>query len=198
MEQSPFMAEDPEVGSREIGAHTVLAGVQTVSKHCTDPRSLTAFTEDSRYQAMKIEHRGLRIELDDTDARVRVFEAVLFGGPLPEVLDLAALPKIGGPAPSGPPPVSEAMKTLWGQLKEGERKELLLIASEPLSLAGLERAMGVREYGLQGRHARMSRIARSVGIYPLIRSRGRKRAGRRYYLAPEIAEAVRRLSQPAP
>jgi len=147
---------------------------------------------------MRLLHRGLDIALPDDDARVSVIEALLFGRTLPPPLPLPQ-PAEARPPPAPVPPEVEAF---WQDLPERARHELTLLAQREHLPADLERALGIPNRLLRGQHSQLARRAHRRGLPMPVRRRGRGRAERRFFVAPELLEHVRTLvardAQPAP
>ncbi len=135
---------------------------------------------------MEIMHHGMTIHLPDGDPRVRVVEALLFGGLLPPPFPMPEPPPPPTPAPVAPPPpvVPKALATLWGRLRPHERKELLLLRERVWRPDELEEELKLNKDALSGSHARMRRLANTArqGLYVL--TKGKSRYSRRYMLPP--------------
>lgn len=140
---------------------------------------------------MKLEHKGMSIELADDDVRVAVIEALLFGRTLPAPLPVDLPP----PAPEKPKVrVPPAAQRLWEVLKPVERHELALLANGPLSPEAVEKALGITQRMLMGCHSRINRLANEYGVAMHVEKKGHGRDGRRYYLAPAAVPWVKALA----
>ena len=142
-------------------------------------------------------HRGLTIELQLDDPRIPILESVLYGRPLPPPLPMPNLPLPPAKAPDAAVtlvPVSPNMRAFWGALTALDRKELTLLADRPLRPAELEAALGISQRGVLGAHSRMARYSRRHRVPVAVRSRGRGRARRHYWLDEFTAATVRTLA----
>lgn len=140
---------------------------------------------------MKLEHKGMRIELDDDDVRVAVIEALLFGRTLPAPLPVD-LPE---PAPERPKVrVPPAVLRCWEVLKPVERAELALLAEGPRRPEEVEKALGVTQRMLMGCHSRINRYASQYGVRLYVESKGRGRDGKRYYVASAAVPWIKALA----
>ena len=147
---------------------------------------------------MKLLHRGMTLELEDQDPRVAIIEALLFGRSLPPPLPLP--PELTQePSPPQPPvEVPGNMRRFWLALHPPERKELLLLSERPYRAAELEEALGTGQRVLMGRHSRMAKLARQLGLGEAVRPTGRSRDGRRYRVGKEMAGWLRALAAEPP
>lgn len=146
---------------------------------------------------MRINHRGLSIELEQADARVAVIETLLFGGPLPPPFPKPQLADVAPPDAPAPEPVDVPANVArwWGALGAAEKKELTLLAERPWRPAEMERAFGWGQPELMGQHSTIGRLAQKHRIGRPILLRGRGRDGRRFLLAPELVPYVVALSK---
>jgi len=118
---------------------------------------------------------------------VSVIEALLFGRTLPPPL---ALPQ---PVETPRPPVPADLEAFWRDLPRRGRRELALLVEREHLPADLERALGIPNRLLRGLHSQLARLAHRRGLPMPVRARGRGRAGRRFFVAPELLEHVRTL-----
>lgn len=132
---------------------------------------------------MEIRHHGVVMELADTDPRVRVMEALLFGGVLPEPFPM---PKPAHAEPVAPPPpqVPPALARFWSRLRPVEKKELMLLRARAWRPPELEAELGVTKDALAGSHSRMMRMSNNLRLGLCVESKGRSRRSRRYVLCP--------------
>lgn len=143
---------------------------------------------------MNLQHRGLSIELAEDDARIPVIEALLFGRTLPPPLPPPPEPVVPAPPPPPPPdPLSEPLRRFWKELAKIDRRELLLLCAGPLRPPALEKALGVPQSRVMGGHSRIGRLASKHGVPVRVRTRGRVRSDKRYYLADEVIALVELL-----
>ena len=135
---------------------------------------------------MEIRHHGMVMELADTDPRVRVMEALLFGGVLPAPFPMPKPPAQPEPpaAPPPPPEVPPALARFWSRLRPVEKKELMLLRERAWRPPELEAALGVSKDALAGSHSRMMRLSNNLQLGVCVESKGRSRRGRRYMLCP--------------
>lgn len=140
---------------------------------------------------MKLEHKGMRIELADDDVRVAVIEALLFGRTLP-----APLP-VDLPQPPETPKVKvpPAVQRMWEVLKPVERHELALLADGPRRPEEVEKALGITQRMLMGCHSRINRLANEYAVSLHVLTRGRGREAKRYYLARSVVPYVKALAE---
>ena len=147
---------------------------------------------------MKIMHRGLTIELQLDDPRIPILESVLYGRPLPPPLPMPSLPatetSVASAAAAAAVPLSPNMRAFWRALTALDRKELTLLSARALRPAELEAALGISQRRVLGAHSRMARFARRHRVPVAVRSRGRGRARRHYWLDEFTAAAVRTLA----
>jgi len=134
---------------------------------------------------MKILHRGVTLELEDTDMRVRLMEVILFGDPLP--------PPLPAPLVNRPQDLPHGVRSYWKLLGDREKQELVLLAERPYRAAELEAALGVTWRYLLGTHSRMARLANKHKVPLSVRATGRTRKGRRYMLHAGGAELIQQL-----
>lgn len=141
---------------------------------------------------MEIRHRGLTIQLADDDMRVRVVEALLFGGVLPP--PLTPPPEPTPPAlspPAAPPPdAPQALRAYWARLRVVEQQELMLLRERVWRPEELEQRLGVNKNALAGSHSRMMRLANNTGVPLYVLTRGKRRRSRRYMLPSGAAEQL--------
>jgi hypothetical protein len=150
---------------------------------------------------MKLQHRGLTIELPDDDARIPVIEALLFGRSLPPPLPpppepVAPAPPPPPPEPPKPPPVvvPPAFRAFWRDLGPLEHRELALLAEREYSPAEMEKTLGIRQAKLAGRHSIINRLAFKHETVGWIFSRGRGREARRFYVRKDVVPYIRALA----
>ena len=144
---------------------------------------------------MKIMHRGLTIELQLDDPRIPILESVLYGRPLPPPLPMPSLPDTEtSVATAAAVPLSPNMRAFWRALTALDRKELTLLSARALRPVELEAALGISQRRVLGAHSRMARFARRHRVPVAVRSRGRGRARRHYWLDEFTAAAVRTLA----
>lgn len=145
---------------------------------------------------MHINHRGMSIELEDGDARVRLIETILFGDPLPPPLPRPVEPTPAPPVEPPPPPppkVPEEVQVFWKRLTPLEQRELVLLSTRTFTPEELEEALGVSQAVLQGTHSRLTRLANNLGAALFIRTTGRSRDDRRYRLHDHGAQLIQML-----
>lgn len=150
---------------------------------------------------MRLQHRGLTIELPEDDPRIAVIEALLFGRTLPPPFApppepvVAPPPQPPPPPPPPPPPVvvPAAYRAFWRALGPVERRELALLAEREHSPAEMEKALGLRQSKLMGRHSVINRLAFKHDTPGWIFSRGRGRDARRFYVRKDVVPFIRAL-----
>ena len=146
---------------------------------------------------MKLEHRGLTILLGEDDPRVPIVEALLFGRSLPPPFPPPPDPEPPEPPPPPPPdppprvPVEGSFLRFWAGLEEIERREFALLVESPHRPIEMEKALGLSTRKLMGQHSRIARLARKLGAHGWIRSRGRGREGKRYWIDGKTTQFVK-------
>jgi len=143
---------------------------------------------------MRIEHRGVTVEIPDADLRVGIIERLVFT-PVPEPAPAPA------PEPAAParPDVPEAWDRFWRGLDPAGRRELALLAEKPRRVGEIERALsGLGRGSLRSRHLVLSHRARAAGVVLTLRASGRGRAHRRFLISDEDARWVRALARITP
>lgn len=138
---------------------------------------------------MKLQHWGVTIELPAGDPRIPIIEAVLFGKTLPPFLDA---PEASSKRPK--PELPEAYRAFWAELQPIEQKELLLLIERPYRPEEIEKALGLTQRKLMGQHSTINRFASKHRVPLDVRSSGRVRKSRRYYVIPEAAGVLRALA----
>lgn len=136
---------------------------------------------------MRVIHRGLTVELEAADPRVEQIERLLFG---------FLQPPDESSEPAAPPPAPpQGFERFWDSLERGDRYELSLLAERAWPVAELERKLGYRGNDLNAHHSVIGRKAKKAGEEFPIRSTGRGRASRRFFLSDEVAGWVRHLCE---
>lgn len=140
---------------------------------------------------MRIDHRGVTFQLEDTDPRVRLMECILFGEPLPP-----PLPAPAGALPGSPARAAEATpatRALWAELTELEQRELVLLTARSYRPDELEKALGASAGDLQTAHSRLRRLSNARGVLLAVRTSGSTRRTRRYALETASVDVMRAL-----
>lgn len=163
--------------------------------------------------AMRLNHRGVTIELPEDDRRVPIIEALIFGGPLPEP---ERLPE-GGLRASGageaeavttspqPEPAStrtaeadipEPWRRVWRSLSPLTKRWLSRLLAGPVTVREVPRALapgrGRQSMPLSGVHLQLRNACDLWQVKWPIVARGRAQQ-RRYMLAPDAEDFVRIL-----
>lgn len=133
---------------------------------------------------MTITHRGVVLELQDTDVRVQLIEALLFSTALPEAIRVVVDER-----PVGDPPPRK-VQTFWARLSKPMQTELALLSKRAYEAKELERALGVGQPRLASFHSRLSRLAAECDVAIRVHKLGRVRADRRYELRGDDARWV--------
>lgn len=129
---------------------------------------------------MKLVHRGMTLELEDDDPRVKKIEALLFGSPEPE-------PSVVVEAPVDWLKVepTEPWLAFWRQLKPVARAWITRLLSEGSVRRGdTNDLQSRRERPLVGLHKHIGAVAKRNGLAFFIESRGHAKQ-RRYFIAEE-------------
>lgn len=138
--------------------------------------------------ALRVQLRGMTIELEADDPRAKQIEALLLGPLLPVE-----------PEPPPPPPLAFEARAFWDSLEVIDRRLLLLLAEKPRTPPELESALGFDEYTLPSVHRRINLRARSAGFRFRIQTKGRDRSLRVFRIDDALADTLRRLAvTPAP
>lgn len=137
---------------------------------------------------LRVQIRGMTIELEPGDPRAKQIDALLFGAAEPEE-----------EAPPPPKPLSAKALAFWDHLERTDRRMLLMLAERPRSPEELDEAFARDAISLRVRNRRIATSARKYR-YPLrVLRHGRTRSVRLYRIDDAFVEVVRRLSQtPAP
>lgn len=133
---------------------------------------------------MRLIHRGVMVELEDTDVRVAMIEALIFSTALPEAIRVVL------PEEPARDLVPERVRTFWNRLSEVSRRELALLSERRYAAKELEHALGITQPRLTALHSRLSRLASECGVRIGVRKMGRIRADRRYEIKGEEARWV--------
>lgn len=150
-----------------------------------------------RNMGLRVQVRGMTIELEAEDPRARQIEAILLGPPTPEP-EPEPQPE---PEPASPPelPLSPNALAYWDSLEVIDRRLLLLLAEKPRTPPELEKALGLAPHTLHVSHRRINIRARRVAFPLRIHARGRTRGLRVFRIDKVFAETLRRLAvTPAP
>lgn len=133
---------------------------------------------------MRLIHRGVTVDIPDTDVRVAMIEALIFSQALPGPLTVVA------PLPAADDAVPAQVRDFWNAMSAVAKKELLLLAGRRFTALEIEAALGVSQPRLTSIHARISRVASEHGVDIGVKKIGRVRADRRYELKGEDASYV--------
>lgn len=137
---------------------------------------------------LRVQVRGMTIELEADDPRARQIEALLLGPLLP-----------AEPEPPPPPPLSPAARAFWDSLEVIDRRLLLLLAEKRRTPPELEDALGLEPHTLHSIHRRINIRARTAGYPFRIHTKGRDRTLRVFRIDDAHGDTLRRLAvTPAP
>lgn len=133
---------------------------------------------------MKVERRGLTIELAEDDPRVAIIDLLLFG---------PALPRPATSEPSPPPEPQTPFDAFWKDLRPSARDWLERLSEGPVVRSDAGKIPALRGQGLLRIHQHIGAVARRTGVPFFIAARGRD-PKRRWFIPDEYAQRVRAVA----
>lgn len=133
---------------------------------------------------MKVIHKGLAIELDADDPRIRLIEVVLFEMAFEGI---RSLDRDGASVPEAP---SASWHRYWKSLPRSARRELELLSEGRRFARDIEKELGLDAAGVRGMHRVVNGRALKCGVSLRVKVAGRGGAHRAYWLDEEARRTV--------
>lgn len=165
----------------------------------------------SRYRSeehLTLTYRGVTIRMEANDPRLPFIELLIFGQtlpppvPPPEVVVPPPQPVVEAPPPPEPVvaeapvvDVPDAWVELWRSLPDPHRRLLLALDGEPASARALEEKLKLKAGAMRALNILVSVRAKNVKLPMPVKSVGRGRASRRYFVDQETRRWVLELER---